>query len=90
MKPDNRYFMTAVSLCSAKARIERILESAEQGAVPSMELIAACIGDLTSAMNDVARNQLSDPRFKAPAPECERGCGYTAEHHVCDLLQCFF
>lgn len=88
MKPGERYSMACVDLCSAKACIERILEWAEQGSPPSVELMAACISDLTSAMAKVSRSQISDPRFKPPAPGCERGCGYAAEHHVCQLGEC--
>lgn len=80
--------MASVDLCSAKARIERIMEWAEEGSPPSIDMMAACIADLTSAMAKVARLQFSDPRFKAPLLGCERGCGYAAEHHVCQLDEC--
>lgn len=88
MKADSRYFMACVDLCSAKARIERILEWAENGSMPSLDMISSCISDLSSAMVKVARNSLSDPRFKPPLPGCERECGYAAEHHVCQIEGC--
>ncbi len=85
---DRRYFMAEVDLHSARSRIDRIFDQIKEGFPPSIDLIVACVGDLTSAMAKVSRAQLSDPRFKAPPPGCERGCGYAAEHHVCDLEGC--
>lgn len=89
MKPAERYFMACVSLQGAKRRIETILEGvSDHQCVPSIELMAACISELTTAMAQTHRDRLSDPRFKAPSPGCERGCGHVAEHHVCDLKEC--
>lgn len=83
MKSGDRYFMAGVDLCSAKARIERILQSADEGLSPSMELMSACIDDLTSAMVKVARLQLSDPRHRPLTARCEAACGMEGEYRVC-------
>lgn len=83
MKSGDRYFMASVDLCSAKARIERILQFADEGLPPSMELMSACVEDLTSAMVKVARSQISDPRYRAATPGCEAGCGMEGEYRVC-------
>jgi hypothetical protein len=89
MNTKDRYFTACVDLHSVKQRIERIIGWIEDdGLVPSIEQMAACIQDLTHAMASTAQHQRSDPRFKPIPPCCERGCGYTAEHHVCDLLEC--
>lgn len=88
MMAGERYFMAMVSLQGARKRIERIIYDVEEHKlVPSIELMAACIAELTDAMAQTHRDRLSDPHFRVQ-PGCERGCGYTAEHHVCDLTEC--
>lgn len=88
LQSGDRYFMAAVSLIGAQRRIERILEDlAVNKLPPSMELMSACIAEVTEAMTCAHRYRLSDDRFRVK-PGCERGCGYTAEHHVCQLGEC--
>ena len=63
MKAGERYFMAAVDLASAKARIERILQSLDENKLaPSMELMAACLNDIQGAMLKTHRDRLSDRR----------------------------
>ena len=72
LKSDDRYKMACVDLYSAKQRIERIIDGYEkEDLVPSHDMIAACIQDLSSAMVKVARNQLSDPRYRVGLGLCD-------------------
>jgi hypothetical protein len=84
MKAGDRYFMAAVDLLTVKNRIEGILQGLnEHQAVPSIELMAACIEDLTKAMITTHRERLSDPRFKI-VPQCQvPGCWNNGDQHVC-------
>lgn len=62
---DQRYMLATVDLLTVKARLERILnDSKEHALVPSIELMSACISDLTHAMIYTHRARLSDPRYK--------------------------
>ncbi len=80
MKSGDRYFMATVDLISAKERLLRILENVEQNRLsPSIELMSACISDITSAMIKTAREQLSDPSFNMP-----KAC------QLCEIFLCEF
>jgi hypothetical protein len=85
-----RYFMVLVSLHSAKNRIECIINDAkEHQLVPSIEAMRVCIDELTKAMIMTHSERLSDPRFKVDRG-CDRGCGWMAQHHVCQIDGCEF
>lgn len=84
MKAGERYFMPMVDLLTVKKRIEDIMEGVDKHQlVPSIELMAACIKDLTHAMIETHRARLSDPRYKIP-PQCEvEECWNNGDHHLC-------
>lgn len=89
MMAGERYFIASVSLIGARNRIDRILSDLnEHQLVPSIELMAASIAELTDAIAQTHRDRLSDPRYAAPVPGCERGCGYDGSHRTCGRDDC--
>lgn len=84
MNAGDRYFMAVIDLLCARDRIQRIIDSVEfDKGVPSVELMAASIKDLTDAMIKTQRDRLSDPRFII-TPECQaEGCWEAGDVRVC-------
>lgn len=84
MQAGDRYFMASVDLLTAQKRIEHILNGLREHKLPpSVELMAACIENLTDAMIKTSRDRLSDPNFKI-TPACEiDGCDDNGTHRLC-------